>query len=248
MTLEEAKAKLTEREFDFLEAMLAQDQVKLHSFGDDAVLLAKNVEYKIQAAGGLSSGPQKVQGAGAQLTLFEAPEPEPEPEPEPVVEASTKAEFEERPVKKIKIPGVPGASTIMPQSGDLDGLERKAGDGPALGELSKKRDVLDKHHKGGHAPFRKGDVVRGDRVMWKATQGIHRVKGVDRTTVPDTLKIEVFGKLVTVSREMVNKVAPTGHDRRWQDRRGSRRRAAQYPTQHSETTPDSGYDPQDNSS
>jgi len=246
VTLEEAKAKLTEREFDFLQAMLAQDQAKLHTFGDDAVLLAKNVEYKIQAAGGLSSGPEKVQGAGTQLTLFAEPAPEPVPEPAP--EESTKAEFEERPAKKIKIPGVPGASTVMPRAGALDGLERKSGDGPAMGELSRSRDALDEHHKGGHAPFRKGDVIQGDRVLWRATQGIHRVKGVDRTTEPHTLKLEAFGKLVLVSREMVNKVAPNGFDRRWQQRRGSGRHVPRYPTQHSEAQVDGGYDPQDNSS
>lgn len=258
MKLEEAKKKLTEREYSFLEAMLAGDQAKLRSFGDDAVLLAKNVEYKILAAGGIEEGPSSVSTDVVQLTLFETPKEEPEVEVPPApslpdqkladaAEKLSKSNFKSRGDNQVVVPPVPEDNSILPQ-GELDGLERKEDDGLALGEFSKQTDVLDEVHVG-HAPFRKGDVVRGDRVMFKASGAIHRVKGVDRTTDPHTIKIEVFGKVLEVSRELVAKIAPTNYDRRWQRRRGWRRTGARFPTQYTqpEPTAQDGYDPQDRS-
>jgi len=262
MKLEEAKKKLTPREFQFLEAMLSKDDMALRAFGDDAVLLAKNVEYKILEAGGLDEGPASVENNGTQLKLFDVPEPGP-PEPaipeapelpgqklEEAADKLSKSNFKERGKNKVIIPPVPGASSILP-AGELDGLERKEGDGPALGALSKSNatDILDEAGTG-HAPFRKGDIIRGDRVLFKATGAIHKVSGVDRTTEPHTVKIEVFGKTMDVSRELLAKIAPTHFDQRWQRRRGHRRQVVRYPTQYSESAPAAkdGYDPQDRSS
>ena len=249
MKLEDAKKKLTPREYEFLEAMLNQDTIKLRGFGDDAVLLAKNVEFKLLAAGGLEEGPASVEGQGTQLKLFEAPTQEAVPEE---VKAPTE-EANSKPAKRdIVIPAIPGARRVVPV--DLDGLEKDtvAGasnlDGLERAPLVKPgvKDILDSTGAR-HAPFRKGDVIRGDRVMYKATGGIHRVVGVDRTTTPETVKMEVFGKVMLISRELVAKVAPTNFDRRWQQRRMRVRTRAATPTAY-ETQVDSGYDPQDNSS
>jgi len=235
MKLEDAKKKLTPREYEFLEAMLNQDTIKLRGFGDDAVLLAKNVEFKLLAAGGLEEGPASVEGQGTQLKLFEAPTQEAVPEE---VKAPTE-EANSKPAKRdIVIPAIPGARRAVPM--DLDGLEKDPPGKPNA------MDILDGAGVG-HKPFRKGDVIRGDRVMYKATGGIHRVVGVDRTTTPETVKMEVFGKVMLVSRELVAKVAPTNFDRRWQQRRMRVRTRAATPTAY-ETQVDSGYDPQDNSS
>jgi hypothetical protein len=255
VTLDEARKKLTEREFEFLEAMLAKDDLKLRTFGDDAVLLAKNVEYKILDAGGIGSGPTQVEGAGTQLKLFEDPVEDPSDEPPAQQELSTppehcsKEDFDERGgARPVEIPPVPGASKLIPGSGDLDGLESKTGDGPVLGEMTRGRDILDQNIVAHGVPFGKGDVIRGDRVMFRATGGIHRVRGVDRTTDPHTIKIEVFGKTMDVSREMVNKVAPNGYNPRWHRRRVRPQARYRQPEKYAEPPPRDGYDPSDHSS
>lgn len=247
MTLEEARKKLTPREFEFLEAMLAKDDSRLRSFGDDAVILAKSVEYKILEAGGIDAGPSKVEAAGTQLTLFEVAGPEPEPEPPLPVEESSKEEFTER-AKPIVIPGVPGTGSVVPTEGNLDGMERLVSKRPDLGELNRKPDILDSSTTGYTKPFSKGDIVAGDRVMFKATGAIHRVKGVDRTTDPHTVKLSVFGKIMEVSREMVSKIAPRGYDPRWHRRRVRQESRYKQPGRYADTTTRDGHDPSDRSS
>ena len=184
MTLEEIKARLTEREFSYYEALRAEDKLALDSFGEDGDLLRRSVEAKLE------------EGQGNKTKVRE---------------------------RELVIPEF---NEDLSANDEADPADAKT-------------DVLDSAKT--DAPFAKGDILRGNRVWYKATHAIHRVKGVDRTTEPHTIKLEVFGKILCVSREDVRKVAPAEFDPRFFRRRKRRPQFAgtNAPRDHY------GYDPGD---
>jgi len=184
MTLEEIKARLTEREFSYYEALRAEDKLALDSFGEDGDLLRRSVEAKLD------------EGKGNQTT-------------------------------------VRARELVLPEfNEDLSANDE-------ADPVGTKTDVLDQAQAG--TPFAKGDIIRGNRVWYRATHAIHRVKGVDRTTEPHTIKLDVFGKILCVSREDVRKVAPSEFDPRF-----FRRHKRRPPFAGANATRDHyGYDPGD---
>lgn len=155
MTLEEIRSALTEREFEYYQALKSEDVGVLDSFGDDGPLLKRSVEAKLSEV------------KTNQTTVRE---------------------------RELVVPDFTGPGAPRDQ---VD----------VLGEYSNIE------------PLRKSDIIRGNRVHYQASGGIHRVLGVDRSTEPETIIIEMFGKQHRVSRALVRKVAPMEYDPRFRNKR-----------------------------
>jgi hypothetical protein len=91
-------------------------------------------------------------------------------------------------------------------------------------------------------PLGKGDIARGQRVMYQASGGIHRVLSVDRTQDPEIITIEMFGKAFKVPRTHVSKVAPMQFDPKF---RRKRAKPVAFAGAHATRYDDIGNDPQD---
>lgn len=133
---EQAKARLTEREYQYWLAARDGDVDALEEFGDDANLLAMSVQAKLSQQ---------------------------EDEPKKVA----------APVKQ---------------------------------EPKRALDALDKLPA--HKPFDKNDLTTGDKVMLKATGTIHKVVGMDRSSTPAKVKIDIAGRMTVFPRELVAKIMP----------------------------------------
>lgn len=62
-------------------------------------------------------------------------------------------------------------------------------------------------------PPGKSEIRRGHRVMFRGTGAAHRVTSVDQTA--NTVTLDMFGKPLVVSRELVSRVAPNEFDPRF---------------------------------